>query len=649
MQEQRVMFSRRIAFSSMWAAILIVLVSHLRGEYLWPLEGKIWLNSSFAECRPNHFHAGIDIHARIGTPLRAIDDGYIWHVAVNPFGYGKSIFMRLNDGRTVVYAHLDRYESKIEQVVELEQKRRFSYQVSLYFKEERFPVEKGEIVGYAGTTGAMGAHLHFEIRDTQNRPIDPLTLGYSVQDSAPPAMKGVLLVPLDESSRIGGQPFPILVKPNGGGSSWTIGDTIPFFGCIGIALHCEDYQDEWPFRLNVLRSMLYVNGKEVFRARYDRFSYAHTREVELEFDYGMYDMGIGRFHRLYRYGDNHLLFYEKSDGLIVSEGAPEIQELKMICHDSNGNVSVLIVYLKKEKQPGQSGSYALHSPYLRGEGAFMFRNMVVVILKARGDVTVEKALNAKGIMDIVRCGEYAIGYFRLDPKPNALCSLVFQNGGEEEIVAFPYGWIAQDSAGQLESGDGMFAVRIPSGQLYEDLYVRIRQVTAEIPEQLRLITGPYRIEPFQTIFKKEVEVLFPYSPKASSRIGIYMLKKDGWIYLGNSYDSERRAFTATSRHLGTFALMADTTAPEIVDFVVEEDADQIHKIAFIVKDGAGTGFKMSGIKLTLDGTSYIPALEPFQDEVSFLLFGKTFAKGNHTARISVTDQAGNRNSRAVSF
>ena len=95
-----------IAFPGILIFALFIVVSQVRGEYLWPLQGKVWLNSSFAECRPNHFHAGIDIHAKTGTPLRAIDDGYVWHVAVNPFGYGKSIFMRLTDGRTVVYAHL---------------------------------------------------------------------------------------------------------------------------------------------------------------------------------------------------------------------------------------------------------------------------------------------------------------------------------------------------------------------------------------------------------------------------------------------------------------------------------------------------------------------------------------------------------------
>ena len=640
----------RITVLGLWIVAVFMFVSPVRGGYLWPLQGKIWLNSSFAECRPNHFHAGIDIHAKTGTALRAIDDGYIWHVAINPFGYGKSIFMRLVDGRTVVYAHLDRYGSKVEEIVELEQKRRFSYMVSLYFKEERLPIKKGDIVGYAGNTGAMGTHLHFEIRDTQNRPIDPLTLGYLIQDSTPPVIKGILLTPLDDSSYIAGQPFPILIRTSAAGSLQTIGDTISLYGNIGLAIHSEDYQDEWPFRLNISRSMLFVNGKEVFSAQYDRFSYAHTREVELEFDYGMYDRGLGRFHRLYRYGGNHLLFYKKSKGVLTTDELKNINEIKVICYDSNRNVSVLSIYLKKEKQPEQSGEYAFHSPYVQGEGVFIYRNLIAVSIRRTGDVKITKTRNAEPLFDdLVQCGGYAIGYYRLEPQQSGVCSLEIDRKGEKELMTFPYGCIERDTTGQLESPDGAFRVRIPQGQLYEDLYARIRSVTAEIPEQLRLIRGPYMIGPLRTIFKKEMGVFFPCPKTASKRIGIYMLKKDGWIYLGNRYDMDRKSFAATSRHMGTFALMEDTTAPEIVDFVTENDGDYVYRAAFMVKDGAGTGFKMSGIQLTIDGEAYIPALEIYKDEVSFLLFGKRFAEGAHTACITVTDQAGNKSSRAVSF
>lgn len=642
-------FSRSITAAA-WILVLFVWCDEGRGGYLWPLQGKIRLNSSFAECRPNHFHAGIDIHARTGTPLRAIDDGYIWHVAVNPFGYGKSLFMKLADGRTVVYAHLDRYVPGIEQVVELEQKRRFSYMVSLYFKKERFPIGKGDMVGYAGSTGAMGAHLHFEIRDTQNRPIDPLTLGYGVKDSTPPVIRSVLLTPLDDTSRVGGQPFPVLMGTGAAGSYQTIRDTIPYYGYIGLSIHVEDYQDEWPFRLNISRSILYVNGTEVFSARYDRFSYAHTREVELEFDYGMYERGMGRFHRLYRYGGNHLLFYEKNGGVLSADPKHEIDEVKVVCYDATGNVSILILYLRGETAPSGRDGSAFHSPYVEGEGISLYRNLFAVSIRCEQGAQPKRSVRAEPLYgDFAHSGAFAVGYYRLEARTSAVCSLEIDCDGQEKLVTFPYGCIERDSTGELASGDGMFRVRIPGGQLYEDLYATIKTVQEEIPGQLKLIRGPYLIEPLQTIFRREVEVYFPHPQTASKRIGIYMLKKEGWIYLGNRYDSRRKSFATTSRHMGTFALMEDASAPEIVDFITEKEGDYIQKLAFIVRDGAGTGFKMSGITLSIDGKAYIPALEPYRDEVGFLLFGRRFTEGGHTASITVTDQAGNRSSRDVSF
>ncbi len=626
--------------------LLLLLICKVEAGYIWPLGGKVWLNSSFAECRPNHFHAGIDIHAKTGTPLAAIEDGYVWHVAVNPFGYGKSLFLRLADGRTVVYAHLNRYAQKVEQIVELEQKRRFSYMVSLYFTEERIPVKRGEIIGYAGSTGAVGAHLHFEIRDGSNRPVDPLTIGYRVKDSAPPVIKGILLSPMDDTSLVGGQPFPVLIGSDGVG----MGDTITLYGNIGLALHSQDFQDEWPFRLNISRALLYVNGEKVFSACYDRFSYAHTREVELEFDYGMYEKGIGRFHRLFRYGGNHLLFYKKTGGVLSTKDLKKMNEIKVICHDTNQNVSVFIFYVERDEAPAASGIYACHSPYVLGEGVFIYRNLVAVGIRSSGEVKQTGTTNVAPLFpDYVHCGGYAFGYYRLKPQASARCSIAVLYDGETEVITFPYGYVARDSAGWIASEDGAFSVRIPKGQLYEDLYAQIRKVTAEIPEQLRLIRGPYLIEPTRTIFKKEMEVFFPYPKTDSEKIGIYMLKKDGWIYLGNRYDSKRESFATTSRHMGTFALMEDTTAPVVTDFVTEKEGGYITKVAFIVKDGAGTGFRMSAIKLTIDGRAYIPALEPYRDEVSFLLFGEQFTGGSHTASITVTDQAGNRGSHMVSF
>ena len=74
----------------------------------WPLDLPPELSSSFAEYRTGRFHAGIDIRtAGIGREVHAAGDGHISRVRCSPWGYGKAVYLQLDTGQTVVYAHLD--------------------------------------------------------------------------------------------------------------------------------------------------------------------------------------------------------------------------------------------------------------------------------------------------------------------------------------------------------------------------------------------------------------------------------------------------------------------------------------------------------------------------------------------------------------
>ncbi|HZJ57185.1 MAG TPA: M23 family metallopeptidase [Clostridia bacterium] len=92
-------------------------------------------------------HEGIDLMCDEGTPLLAVCDGVIEKKGWLELG-GWRIGIRGNDGVYYYYAHLSRYEDKLE-------------------KGHR--VNKGQIIGYAGdtgygkegTTGQFAPHLHF--------------------------------------------------------------------------------------------------------------------------------------------------------------------------------------------------------------------------------------------------------------------------------------------------------------------------------------------------------------------------------------------------------------------------------------------------------------------------------------------------------
>jgi hypothetical protein len=637
---------------SAFCYVLLLPFCSVSADYIWPIDGKILLNSNFAECRHNHFHAGIDLHMVEGTPLKAIDDGYVWHIAINPFGYGKSLFLKLNDGRTVVYAHLEKYNQKIEQIVENEQKRRFSYMISKYFKKRGLPVEKGDIIGYAGRTGAMGAHLHFEMRDRQNRPINPLSNGYSIVDSTPPLIKAIQIVPLDDSSSVCGIPFPIIVEPIYNGSYYTIYDTLGIQGRIGLEILSEDFHNFHSMRLNIEKVELYLNGKLTFCSKYERFSYAHTHEVELEFDYDLYQKGLGRFHRLFIYGDNHLSFYQKRDGVIDVTTIPNINEIKIVCYNAGNTRAVFIFYVKNLRDEHISEpNFPLtgYSPYFSGSGISFYRNMVRIAFLREGG---EKIVSMKNLIpvhdELKREGNLSVGYFKIIPGKQKTGSVVIRNSFEENIYSFRYSTIEENESGTINSSDDNFKVHIEKGDLYENLYARIHKVKENIPEGLKLLKGPYIVRPPGMVFREGVNIIFPYHGPHSSKIAIYKKQKEGWLFLKSRYDIEKKAYTARSRHLGRFALLEDSKPPVISDFKTEKEDGFIKKVIFIVKD-TGSGFRISDINIKLDGISYIPAFDAYRDEVSYLLFGEKLTEGSHTAEIKIKDRAGNKNSLSVSF
>jgi murein DD-endopeptidase MepM/ murein hydrolase activator NlpD len=93
--------------------------------------------------KAGNFHTGIDIVAKVGTPIQAASDGEVSEI----FDYGKRGYGRLmivshaNDFFTY-YAHQSKFEA-----------------------QKKDKVKAGQIIGYVGNTGAStGPHLHFEVR-----------------------------------------------------------------------------------------------------------------------------------------------------------------------------------------------------------------------------------------------------------------------------------------------------------------------------------------------------------------------------------------------------------------------------------------------------------------------------------------------------
>ena len=167
-------------------------------QQLPPLNRNLQLTGNFGELRTNHFHTGLDFRASIGTPVYAVDSGYVSRISVDAGGYGNALYITHPSGVTSVYAHLNSFVPKIEKVVTEQQYKLEYYAVNLTFSENEIKVKQGEIVAYTGNRGSSGGpHLHFEIRDTKTEnPIEPLTyIKEKVVDTRSPQIKAISVIP----------------------------------------------------------------------------------------------------------------------------------------------------------------------------------------------------------------------------------------------------------------------------------------------------------------------------------------------------------------------------------------------------------------------------------------------------------------------
>jgi murein DD-endopeptidase MepM/ murein hydrolase activator NlpD len=122
------------------------------GPSLWPVVGPV--TSSFGERADpfngeGAFHAGIDISAAFGEPIRATADGFV-DTAGLATGYGREVILDHGHGIKTLYGHMSGFA-----VTEGQQ------------------VTRGQVIGYVGLSGrSTGPHLHYEVR-IQNTPVNP--------------------------------------------------------------------------------------------------------------------------------------------------------------------------------------------------------------------------------------------------------------------------------------------------------------------------------------------------------------------------------------------------------------------------------------------------------------------------------------------
>ena len=327
-----------------YAGFLLLLSLPLHAQkYLWPTNASKHLSSSFCEYRPGHYHSAIDIKTwnREGYPIYAVEKGRIVRIRVSPFGYGKVLYLLLSDGRTAVYAHLQKFNKKLEQAVQRMQIKQERYSIQWY--PRNWPVKKGEVLGYTGQTGIGVPHLHFEIRDEKGRPLQPLTFYPEYQDDVKPTLQSLLVIPQNTASSVNNsyrpQAFSMHKKKNG---KYILKQTIRARGTFGLAIRGFDRSNDVSNKLAFYRLKLFINDSLHFAMRYDTLDFALTNQVDVDIHYPTRRTSGKRYNKLYIDSFNTLPFYGESPGNGLIRITDKPFHFRIEVSDYRGNTSIVL-------------------------------------------------------------------------------------------------------------------------------------------------------------------------------------------------------------------------------------------------------------------------------------------------------------------
>ncbi|WBX72843.1 M23 family metallopeptidase [Tenacibaculum pacificus] len=326
-----------------------------RNYFSPPLKIPIILSGTFGELRSNHFHSGIDIktQGKQGIPIYAAANGYVSRIKVSQYGFGKAIYLEHPNGYTTVYAHLQKFEPTIQKYVKNIQYKKKNYQTgNLFTKSEKFPVKKGQTIGYTGDTGSSGGpHLHYEIRDTKTEHIiNPLLFGIHPKDDTAPTLQKIMAYPLNEQSRVNNSSLKSIISFKKTSPNNYISERITASGVIGFGISVFDRLNGATNKNGIYSLEMKVNGSRVYYHDVETFSFAESKYINLLIDYKHYKTYKNRVQKTHKVPANRLNLYEDlvNNGKINIENGASYQ-VEIIAKDIKHNTTSIKIPIKGVK------------------------------------------------------------------------------------------------------------------------------------------------------------------------------------------------------------------------------------------------------------------------------------------------------------
>ena len=316
-----------------------------KGYFQWPVGAKVALVANFGELRPNHFHMGLDCRTEQveNKPVFAAAAGYIAKVKIEPWGFGRALYVNHANGLTTLYAHLNDFYPALEAYIKKQQYQLQKWNVFLDIPTAMFPVNKGDLIAYSGNTGgSQGPHVHFEVRDTKtDNVLNPLLMGFPIADNIAPDVLRLAVYDRCKSTYEQTPKIYPLKKVNGVYIP-AAGNLLVNTEKVSFAITAYDRYTGSTNQNGIYEAALFNDEVEVAGFQLDSISYADTRYLNGHIDYKLRANGGSYLQHLSRLPGNISSIYKTnlSDGIIDLE-TRQAHDIKITVADPNGNTSLI--------------------------------------------------------------------------------------------------------------------------------------------------------------------------------------------------------------------------------------------------------------------------------------------------------------------